>query len=66
MIDFVHATGLTYIQHNGNMVKKNFTIRLSERRLNKLRLYAAQTDKTMTQVIEDCIDKLKLKEDTGD
>jgi predicted transcriptional regulator len=46
-----------------NMVKKNFTIRLSDKRLAKLRLYAQQKDKTMTQVLEECIDKLRL--DTG-
>lgn len=47
------------------MDKKKFTIRLSERRIEKLRLYAIQVDKTMTQVLEECIDKLKIK-DTGD
>lgn len=37
------------------------TARISERRLNKLRLYSAQNDKTMTHVIEDFIDSLKVK-----
>ncbi|MDJ0714144.1 MAG: hypothetical protein QNJ54_07975 [Prochloraceae cyanobacterium] len=46
------------------MSKKIFSIRLSPRRLEKLRLYAAQKDKTMTQLIEDWIDRLKLEEDT--
>lgn len=33
-----------------------FKMRMSERRLNKLRLYAAMKDKTMTQVVEELID----------
>jgi hypothetical protein len=33
-------------------------MRMSERRLNKLRLYAAIKDKTMTQVVEELIDSL--------
>lgn len=45
------------------MTKKNFTIRLSDKRLAKLRLYAQQKDKTMTQVLEEFIEQLKL--DTG-
>lgn len=36
--------------------------RTSERRLNKLRLYAALTEKTMTQVIDEMIDSLKIPE----
>lgn len=40
------------------MKKKYFNLRLSERRLNKLRVYAATHDKTMTQVIEELIDGL--------
>ncbi|WP_107668035.1 hypothetical protein [Cyanothece sp. BG0011] len=40
--------------------QENFTIRLSDKRLAKLRLYAQQKDKTMTQVLEECIDKLRL------
>jgi hypothetical protein len=40
------------------MKKKYFNLRLSERRLNKLRVYAATHDKTMTQVIEELIDDL--------
>ncbi len=35
---------------------------MTERRLNKLRLYAACKDKTMTQVIEECIDSLPSPE----
>jgi hypothetical protein len=37
-------------------------MRMSERRLNKLRLYAAMKDTTMTHVIEDLIDSLKIPE----
>ena len=51
------------VQCNG-MNKENFTIRLSLKRKNKLKLYAEQKDKTMTQVIEEIIDKLKLEKDT--
>lgn len=47
------------------MNPENFTIRLSQKRKNKLKLYAEQKDKTMTQVIEEMIDKLKLEKDTG-
>lgn len=43
------------------MKNKALNLRISERRLNKLRLYSAQNDKTMTHVIEDFIDSLKLK-----
>ncbi len=47
------------------MKKKYFNLRLSERRLNKLRVYAVTHDKTMTQVIEELIDSLPL-ESLGD
>ena len=47
-------------------MKERFSIRLSQKRLDKLREYAQQKDKTMTQVIEECIDRLKLEKDTGD
>ncbi len=40
------------------MKNKYLQIRISERRLNKFRLYAANRDKTMTQIIEDYIDSL--------
>ena len=49
----------------GLMNKENFTIRLSRQRRSKLKLYSEQKDKTMTQVIEEMIDKLKLSKDTG-
>lgn len=51
------------IQCNG-VNKENFTIRLSLKRKNKLKLFAQQKDKTMTQVIEEMIDKLRLEKDT--
>lgn len=51
------------IRCNG-MNKENFTIRLSLKRKNKLKLYAEQKDKSMTQVIEEMIDKLRLEKDT--
>ena len=35
---------------------------MSERRLNKLRLYAASKDKTMTAILEDLIDSLPSEE----
>ena len=42
------------------MKDKYIRVRTSERRLNKLRLYASLTEKTMTQVIDECIDSLKI------
>ncbi|MEH2282111.1 MAG: hypothetical protein V7K90_12420 [Nostoc sp.] len=47
------------------MKTKSLTIRLSERRKYKLELYAAQNDKTITALIEDWIDSLKLKDNAG-
>ncbi|MEW6495905.1 MAG: hypothetical protein AB1589_25800 [Cyanobacteriota bacterium] len=44
------------------MKSKGLHIRISERRLNKLRLYAESKEKTMTQLIEDWIDRLPLPE----
>lgn len=35
---------------------------MSEKRLNKLRLYAAAKDKTMTQIVEEWIDLISEKE----
>ncbi len=55
-------------QCGDKMKNKYLQIRISERRLNKFRLYAANRDKTMTQIIEDFIDSLidnnGKKEDT--
>ncbi len=44
------------------MMKKDLHVRLSERRLNKLRQYAVDKDKTITQVIEELIDTLSESE----
>ena len=44
------------------MKNKKLEVRLSERRLSKLRLYAVNKDKTMTAVIEDLIDSLPQEE----
>lgn len=43
------------------MKNKALNLRISERRLNKLRLYSAQKDTTMTHIIEDFIDSLKVE-----
>jgi hypothetical protein len=40
------------------MKNKSLRIRISERRLSRLQNYAVQTDKTMTQVIEELLDTL--------
>jgi hypothetical protein len=48
------------------MKNKALNLRMSERRLNKLRSYASQNDKTMTHVIEDFIDSLKVKNGDSD
>ncbi|WP_414587210.1 hypothetical protein [Scytonema sp. PCC 10023] len=40
------------------MKNKQLKMRISERRLNKIRLYAAHADKTLTQVLEELIDSL--------
>lgn len=40
------------------MTKKGLNLRITERRLNKLRQYAASKEKTMTQLVEDWIDRL--------
>jgi hypothetical protein len=37
-------------------------IRMSKRRMDRLRLYATMKDTTMTHVIEDFIDSLKIPE----
>ncbi len=39
-------------------MKKDLHVRLSERRITKLRLLAIEKDKTITQIIEDLIDTL--------
>lgn len=44
------------------MKKKGLNLRITERRLDKLRLYAANKEKTMTQLVEDWIDRLPTPE----
>ena len=44
------------------MAKIPLHIRISERRKNKLQLYAASKDKTITALIEDWIDSLASEE----
>ena len=44
------------------MNKIGLNILIIHNRLNKLRLYAAENEKTMTQVISDFIDSLRLKD----
>ncbi|BAZ22057.1 hypothetical protein NIES4073_29380 [Kalymmatonema gypsitolerans NIES-4073] len=38
--------------------KKDLHIRITERKINKLRLFPIEKDKTITQIIEDLIDTL--------
>jgi hypothetical protein len=40
------------------MKNKNLHIRLSEKRLNKIRAIAASREKTITQMVEEWIDRL--------
>ncbi len=40
------------------MKNKQLKMRISERRLNKIRMYAVHVDKTLTQVLEELIDSL--------
>jgi hypothetical protein len=42
------------------MKTKTLTIRISDKRRNKLYLYAAQKERTITSLIEEWIDSLKL------
>jgi hypothetical protein len=40
------------------MKTTRLNVRMSERRLNKLRSYAVMKDKTVTQIVEDWVDRL--------
>ncbi|TAE11249.1 MAG: hypothetical protein EAZ90_26365 [Oscillatoriales cyanobacterium] len=40
------------------MKTTRLNVRMSERRLNKLRAYAVSKDKTVTQIVEDWVDQL--------
>lgn len=53
------------IQYLPMMKDSRLSVRMSTRRLNKLRQYAANKDKTVTQIIEDWIDRLP-KTENGD
>jgi hypothetical protein len=44
------------------MKNKQLRLRMSERRYDKLKLYAIEKDKTMTQVIDELIDSLPSPE----
>lgn len=44
------------------MKNKQLRFRMSERRYNKLQLYAVQVDKTMTQLFEEFVDSLPIPE----
>jgi hypothetical protein len=44
------------------MKNKQLRLRMSQRRFDKLQLYALQVDKTMTQVVEELIDSLPTPE----
>ena len=48
----------------GSMDKERLSLRIEKKRLEKLRKYAKQKKKSMTRLIEDWIDRLKLEEDT--
>ncbi|BBD65305.1 hypothetical protein NIES4072_10270 [Nostoc commune NIES-4072] len=40
------------------MKTTRLNVRMSQRRLNKLRSYAVMKDKTVTQIVEDWVDRL--------
>lgn len=44
------------------MKDQRLSLRISLRRLNRLRVYAASQDKTLTQVVSDLIDTLPVDE----
>jgi hypothetical protein len=44
------------------MKNKQLRFRMSERRFNKLQLYALQVDKTMTQLFDEFVDSLPTPE----
>lgn len=54
-------TMLTYLgrQWVGKMTEGRLNLRISESRLEKLRRIAGQREKTMTQLVEDWIDRLQ-------
>jgi len=46
----------------GQMDKQRLSLRISKSRLERLRKVAKEREKTMTQLVEDWIDKLKTGE----
>lgn len=46
------------------MDKKRLSLRISKSRLEKLRQVAEEREKTMTQLVEEWIDRLKIREDS--
>ena len=48
------------------MNKERLSLRIEKKRLEKLRQYAKQKKKSMTRLIEDWIDRLKIEKDTRD
>ncbi len=49
---------IMYWQRQYVMKSKNLNIRLSDKRLNKLRTIAIAREKTITQMVEEWIDRL--------
>jgi Holliday junction resolvasome RuvABC ATP-dependent DNA helicase subunit len=72
MVDqcFRRASTLFYVNITGRrclpvMKESRLNLRISSRRLNKLRSYAASKDKTVTQIVEDWVDRLPNTEIGG-
>jgi uncharacterized protein (DUF1778 family) len=42
--------------------EKRLSLRMSQRRMDKIRQYAAEQEKTVTQIVSDWIDRLQLKD----
>ncbi len=42
--------------------EKRLSLRMSQRRMDKIRQYAAEQEKTVTQIVSDWIDCLQLKD----
>jgi hypothetical protein len=43
---------------------ERLSVRLSETRMNKLRQYAASQEKSITEVVSDWVDRLKINKDS--
>ncbi len=59
-----HATIIASVGNDWviNMKTEWFKMRISKRRMDILRSYSALKDKSMTQVLEECIDSLSVPE----